>query len=421
METQKQTSTIVTQPLNWQDYYLFIKGFAVAGELTNTLIALSVAIQAHENQFRKGGEPYIIHPLRICSTLIHLGIKDDIMLATAILHDFIEDCDPTETGDILVTQYGLDEEIRENVLILSKSKNYKKTDPTEEKYYAKISSKATTALLKVADRTDNLSTISSFTVEKKKKYVKETKDLVYPLCSYIKKYYPQYSKEVTILKYRIVSICEAIESLCHISNLTDDIDVNMYKKTFNFIKGYARFKEFPNTMLALNIAKTLHKNQVRTIGDPFIIHPLRVCSYLISLKINDDITCSAALLHEMFKKCNVSDDAKEILDKWDLDPKIIDIVKLVSPANCFDLNEYYEKLKTDIKAILIKLSNRAHTCTLLCSYDEAEKKRYIEENVKYILPLCEYAETYYPMYSDEITIMKDHIMSISNVVENLSI
>ena len=77
---------------NWEEIFLFLKGYAIARQMRNTLIALSVATQLHANQKRKGGAPYIIHPLEVTSYLINLGIDDDVTCAAAILHDVIEDC-----------------------------------------------------------------------------------------------------------------------------------------------------------------------------------------------------------------------------------------------------------------------------------------------------------------------------------------
>ena len=72
---------------NWEEIFLFLKGYAIAKQMRNTLIALSVATQFHAHQKRKGGAPYIIHPLEVTSYLINLGEDDDVTCAAAILHD----------------------------------------------------------------------------------------------------------------------------------------------------------------------------------------------------------------------------------------------------------------------------------------------------------------------------------------------
>ena len=56
--------------------------------------AVEVAKKAHEGQFRKTGEPYIIHPLAVKKILEEWGMDEDTIIA-GILHDTIEDTDLT--------------------------------------------------------------------------------------------------------------------------------------------------------------------------------------------------------------------------------------------------------------------------------------------------------------------------------------
>ena len=52
--------------------------------------AVEVAKKAHEGQFRKTGEPYIIHPLAVKKILEEWGMDEDTIIA-GILHDAVED------------------------------------------------------------------------------------------------------------------------------------------------------------------------------------------------------------------------------------------------------------------------------------------------------------------------------------------
>lgn len=403
---------------NWEEIYLFLKGYAIAKDMLNTLVALSVASQLHETQKRKGGAPYIIHPLEVASYLINLGIDDDITIAAAILHDVVEDCNIKDAYKELSKKYNLNKEVIDIVLLLTKDKDYKKKDPTLESYYSKIKSNSKALIIKLSDRANNLSTIDAFTKEKMIQYVSETKNLIFPLCKYGKAYYPELSNAITIIKYQMISICETIESLYDISAIPTS--PTKYRKTLLFIRGFAKGKNMSNTLKALALSERLHEGQLRKCGDPFIIHPLRVASYLISLKINDDITCAAALLHEVFRHCNIDRESNDLVDKYGLDNEVVELIKIVSKADNITINDYYETIKGDYRALLIKLSNRANTCTRLSVLNESERKDYILENTKFIYPLCTYAKAYFPEYSDQIVNMKYHISSICRVVESIN-
>ena len=67
--------------------------------------AYKVASEAHKNQFRKSGEPYIIHPLNVAIILADLKLDKETIVA-GILHDVVEDTVMTE--DDLRREFGDD-------------------------------------------------------------------------------------------------------------------------------------------------------------------------------------------------------------------------------------------------------------------------------------------------------------------------
>ena len=54
--------------------------------------ALLIATNAHHGQFDKGGNPYILHPLKV---MHYLKTDDEELQAIAVLHDVLEDCNVT--------------------------------------------------------------------------------------------------------------------------------------------------------------------------------------------------------------------------------------------------------------------------------------------------------------------------------------
>ena len=60
--------------------------------MVQTLRSLSFARAKHKGQRRKDDSPYIIHLLTMACNALSMGIRDDTVIATILLHDVCEDC-----------------------------------------------------------------------------------------------------------------------------------------------------------------------------------------------------------------------------------------------------------------------------------------------------------------------------------------
>lgn len=207
--------------------YMFIKGFAVAKNLKQTLIALAVARHFHNGQYRKDGNPYIIHPLKVCTTLISYGIDDDTTLAAALLHDILEDCQDKlfSHGQELITEYHLTQEVLDIITLLTKKPGLDNYELSI--YFKNIEQNCQAALVKLSDRLHNSTSLYAFTFERMRKYIKETDDFLLPMASYCKNYYPDYTNTFSILKSNIYSLNNSMrimmEKFDHPENFTDGI------------------------------------------------------------------------------------------------------------------------------------------------------------------------------------------------------
>lgn len=191
--------------------YMFLKGFATAKNLQQTLIALAIARNLHDGQYRKDGAPYILHPLKVCTTLVSYGIDDDIILAAALCHDVLEDCGDKLPfkGRELITEFGLKPEVLEIVSLLSKESGL--NDHELSIYFNRIKENPKALLVKLSDRLHNSSTLYEFTLPKMHKYIRETSMFLIPMASYGKRYYPQYMNALVILKNNIQSLNHSME------------------------------------------------------------------------------------------------------------------------------------------------------------------------------------------------------------------
>jgi GTP pyrophosphokinase len=186
---------------------VFLKGFAKGLKFYQTLKAINAAILLHEEHFRDDGEPYIMHPTLVALKFVNAGIKNDEILATALLHDTIEDNDIDD--HYLQERFQISRKITDNVRILTFNKKVSK-----EAYYLEIKKHPIPLVIKIADRCHNVSTMGeTFSVERLVKYVTETEKFIIPLCKYGTSYYPEYGDFIYQMKDPIQHTCKTIKAI----------------------------------------------------------------------------------------------------------------------------------------------------------------------------------------------------------------
>ena len=140
------------------------------------------AMKAHGHQKRASGAPYFSHPLEVAAILTDLKL-DDATVATALLHDVIEDTDATRTE--IDQMFG--PEIGGLVDGLTKIKRLdlvsKKAEQAENfrKLLIAISSDIRVLLVKLADRLHNMRTLEHMKPESRQRNSEETLDIYAPL------------------------------------------------------------------------------------------------------------------------------------------------------------------------------------------------------------------------------------------------
>jgi GTP pyrophosphokinase len=140
------------------------------------------AMKAHSHQRRASGDPYFSHPLEVAAILTDLKL-DDATIATALLHDVIEDTAATRTE--IDQMFGA--EIGALVEGLTKIKKLdlvsKKAEQAENfrKLLIAISSDIRVLLVKLADRLHNMRTLEHMKVGARQRISQETIDIYAPL------------------------------------------------------------------------------------------------------------------------------------------------------------------------------------------------------------------------------------------------
>ena len=173
--------------------------------------AFEIALDAHKDQRRKSGEPYIFHPIAVAKIVANeLGLSAT-SIACALLHDVIEDSDYTyedlekifskKVADIVNGLTKISVMNNQNVSV--QSENYRKLLLT-------LSNDFRVILIKIADRLHNMRTLDSMQPDKQKKIAAETVYIYVPLAHRLGFYNIKSELEDLSLKYNFPEIYNEI-------------------------------------------------------------------------------------------------------------------------------------------------------------------------------------------------------------------
>ena len=144
--------------------------------------AFYFAEEAHKDQKRESGEPYIIHPLDVALILVDLGM-DTSTIAAGLLHDVIEDttCTYEEMSNIFTPEIAnLVNGVTKLGKIEYKTKEEQQADNVRKMLLA-MAKDIRVIIIKLADRLHNMRTLKYKQKEKQKIKAQETLDIYAPL------------------------------------------------------------------------------------------------------------------------------------------------------------------------------------------------------------------------------------------------
>jgi GTP diphosphokinase / guanosine-3',5'-bis(diphosphate) 3'-diphosphatase len=144
--------------------------------------AFDMARDAHREQVRRSGEPYITHPLGVALVLADLGL-DDVTIAAALLHDAVEDT--TVTSADIERELGADvATIVDGVTKLDRlqfDSREAQQAATLRKMLVAMAKDIRVLLIKLSDRLHNMRTIASLPEFRQHRIAQETLDIYAPL------------------------------------------------------------------------------------------------------------------------------------------------------------------------------------------------------------------------------------------------
>ena len=153
-----------------------------AGDVDLIRRAGIAAINAHEGQLRRTGEPYVTHPIAVAGITADLGL-DEITIAAALLHDAVEDTGVTTQW--LESEFGAQvAAVVDGVTKLDRlefdSKEAQQA-ATIRKMFIAMAQDWRVLLIKLADRLHNMRTISVMPMHRQRAIAQETLDVYAPL------------------------------------------------------------------------------------------------------------------------------------------------------------------------------------------------------------------------------------------------
>jgi len=197
--------------------------------------AFNLSVEAHSNQRRKTGEPYIFHPISVAKIVANEIGLGAISIAAALLHDVVEDTAYTlndierlfgETVARIVS--GLTK-----ISSLKKDKDHSIQAENFRKMLLTLHDDVRVILIKVADRLHNMQTMDAMPAYKQVKIASETLYIYAPLAHRLGLYNIKTELEDLGLKYTEPEVYKDILSKISESKEDQEIYIKSFENTLN--------------------------------------------------------------------------------------------------------------------------------------------------------------------------------------------
>ena len=142
------------------------------------------AAESHQGQFRRSGDPYLVHPVGVAKIIAELNL-DLPSICAGILHDCVEDT--TATSEDIRARFG--EEIQKIVDGVTKLGQIPWTTREERqaenfrKMLLAMARDIRVILVKLADRVDNMRTLQYVSRDKQERVARETREIYAPIAN----------------------------------------------------------------------------------------------------------------------------------------------------------------------------------------------------------------------------------------------
>ena len=174
----------------------------------------------------------------------------------------------------------------------------------------------------------------------------------------------------------------------HEKNLTlDDLIIRL--------KAYYSDADFELLKKAYHFATDAHKNQKRSSGEDYIIHPINVAGILIKLRMDMESIVSG-LLHDVVEDCNVSPQTLEKEFGQEVAQIVVGLTKIsqikfktVADSQAENFRKMIIAMTKDIRVIIVKMADRMHNMKTLQYVSESKQKKIARETLDIYIPMAD--------------------------------
>ena len=202
-------------------------------------LAFDTSVDAHKNQRRKSGEPYVFHPISVAKIVASKIGLDATCIAAALLHDVIEDTDYSANKITKIFGKKISKIVvgLTKISKLSKEENVSLQAENFRKMLLTLNDDVRVILIKIADRLHNMQTLDSMPAEKQIKISSETLYIYAPIAHRIGLYDVKSELEDLGLKYTEPEIFNEIKNKIEETKVDQDKYIKkFFKKNFGKIK-----------------------------------------------------------------------------------------------------------------------------------------------------------------------------------------
>lgn len=290
----------------YRDLILRVQKYHPSDDISLIEKAYHLAAKAHENQVRKSGEPYIIHPLCVAIILADLEM-DKETIAAGLLHDVIE--------DTIMTEEEIREQFGSDVALLvdgvTKLEQLKFTDENGDKTLDRVEMQAENLrkmflamakdirviIIKLADRLHNMRTLKYKSLESQQRIAKETMEIYAPIAQRLGISKIKVELDDLSLKYlEPEAYYDLVDKIAvrksvrekYIQNIVDEVSEHIRNAGIK-AKIDGRVKHF------FSIYKKM-KNQAKTIDQIYDLFAVRIIVDTVK-----DCYAALGVIHEMYK------------------------------------------------------------------------------------------------------------------------